>query len=436
MPIALAQTVIPQKLIDEAVNQNFSHLMSRQHALAVTLVYDFRADDLAMVLNHRTNDAIAWLSKSEGLEKNLLTGHARSFRGRYDMPREVSTYLLKYASDKANQPDSTELESMSQIHQVIKLLIETGANPFPVIANHAMKASEAARLLALSPPGAARSFNGANLHHAKALHSDYVKCWLPVLDRYGADFNEVSKTIGTPLHVMLAAEALPAALDFVQSPVTAGRLKPYNTDGQRKTIAITAAKVRAEDVLLALADRYPETLALDAYDADGRTALHYCIALGLDRAADRLMAIGADPESADSQGRTPIDYLRLPRIETDYMLRGIGIDPDRDARAEQNFIVGGTIGRPPVLHGHLPFPARRQSFTPQVFSAALAQFGELGVKVVREQEVRMSGQSLLDVIFEKRLALAKELNAHRSLAIRPVAAISLAMSSRRSFDPR
>ena len=212
---------------------------------------------------------------------------------------------------------------------------------------------------------------------------------------------------GTVTHLLLANEAHNLVLAFIESPLTERLLDPTKCDGEKKTIPIIAAKVRAEAVLLALADIYPDKLAINAQDAQDRTVMHYCFGLGLIEAARRYMELEPNLEIRDHKGQNVQDYLNLSSEETDDSLRSIEIHPQRDAGARRNHIIGQIKGSLPVLIDGRPQLVTRANFTDRLTIAAYEQFGIEGVQLIAKQS-RLRGISLQHEISVQRTQLKYE----------------------------
>ncbi|HVY13070.1 MAG TPA: hypothetical protein VHB73_05845 [Alphaproteobacteria bacterium] len=331
------------------------------------------------------------------------------------MPPEVATWLLAQVDDRLSQVRNQYRSQGRQYdigpaQQTMIQLLRAGANPYFLISPPYTSAESLESYLRHSPFDAKKDQKGHTLGHAHCLTDDFLDKKLPVLRKYGLDINSVSglSPIGTLTHVMLANEHIEETLAFLQA--TKGKLDPTKRDGQKKTIPIIAAKVRAEPVLLALADLYPQNLALHAQDEQGCSVLHYCFGLGLAEAVRRYADLGARLDLPDNKGRTPVDYLDLPAEDVGEILRSIEIHPGRDAGAWRNAILG-QLTNEAVLIEDKPVLARAENFTPEISNAALAQFGEAGVQLVAQQKQAMQGVSVLEEVINRRAGLKREYEA-------------------------
>jgi hypothetical protein len=370
---------------------------------------------LRKVLSEPASQALAHVAGLGIMDPELLRIHGLSYPERYQMPENVSTYLLATTAEKRAKmlqtcralqvPPETKTTD-----DVIAALLAAGANPVPFFARGDVTVADMKKLLPACA-GAPKSYEGFTIAHTRCLDKNFVHEMLPVLMDNGVDINSTPTTypVGTIGHLMLANEHYDEALAYVKSPDARPILDPARRDGEDKTLPIIAAKMRAEDVLIALADLYPEKLDLNARDEDGRTVMHICFGLGLRRAAARLMELNPDMEIVDNKGRNPGAYLNLSPQETSNLLKSIELHPDRDAGAWRNAIVGNEKAFLPVLINNRPVLATKQNMgDPNVERKALAQFGEAGVEVVRTQRMLMKGMSLLDSVLKDRAALKRD----------------------------
>jgi len=341
----------------------------------------------------------------------LLEQHKNHFPDTYVIPSEVSTYALKLVYDltisaatKAHEEGRTF--DGEGLKPTLVCLLKTGANPMAFLSNKHITAEQMERYLQYSPPKAAKDLDGYSLAHAHWAVPDFMSQKLPVFLKYGINMNSAQTEVGTVLHLLLANEWLDKATDFLN--LTKGLLDPSVCDGEKKTVPIIAAKVHAEAILLLLADLYPDNLALNTQDNQGRTVMHYCCALGLIEAAHRYADLGADLKIQDLKLRTPLDYLALSDHETFDILYSIEIHGDRDSNAKRNAIMvrrdygfGIKVNGAPVL-------ARVENFTDELFVAARLEAGEEGVAIVEEQRRLMSGLSLIESVAIKRKELKQQ----------------------------
>ena len=166
---------------------------------------------------------------------------------------------------------------------------------------------------------------------------------------HGVDCNsvETSRGMGTALHLAMANEGFDGTTNQAQAKYLIDQLiaYPYNwdlKDGEGKTILILAAKLRATDVLEKLLSiRRTEKLAidLDAQDNQGRTALHFCSALGNLAAVVALYQAGALINKHDNNGKDVLAYAALDESSVRKILQEIHIDPERDEKALHNYFI-------------------------------------------------------------------------------------------------
>ena len=402
-----------------------------KHLLAKFLTSNFLCNTFATLLDEPTSHVIKALvpyARKFPAIKDVLIEHEKHFPDRYVLPDRIAMFLLIQTYEAAlkgvaqARREGTFFDPIPP-QRIIMRLIAAGANLFPILSPQEVSAEQIDNYLGHSPPGTVHAFHGFTLLHAHCFDSDFVSRKLPMLARYQTDINSISTDlpVGTFVHIMLANELFKGARDAIRLPLMRKQFDPSSIDGEKKTIPIIAAKVRAETFLLELANLYPGKLALDAQDENGRTVMHYCFGLGLIKAAQRYTDLGASLDIEDQNGRTPIDYLNLSPEETSEILRSIEIYPGRDVSARRNAILGQAEGSIAVRISGKPQLATRNNYTRELSEAAYAQFGEAGMRYIAEQHRRLRGLSVLEDILEKRAELRSQYE--RGLLV-PGAAVS------------
>ncbi len=209
--------------------------------------------------------------------------------------------------------------------------------------------------------------NGVNLNYSNfgytPLHAAVTSSENPerkeqieYLLKKGVDPNKNTEKlqVGTALHLTMANESF--EIDAQHNTVTKHDIAKYLLnllpqykynwniqDGEGKTPLILAAKMRATDLitqLIAKKNTGEAEINLNAQDNNGRTALHFCCALGDAEGVRALLEAGASVEVVDKQGQLPFDYTSLGVASVRGTLEEIHIDPDRDEYAINNHIVG------------------------------------------------------------------------------------------------
>lgn len=185
-------------------------------------------------------------------------------------------------------------------------------------------------------------FNGySSLHAAIPGGRTFIANKIALLLDYGANSNKVCRIkgyeFGTFLHVIIANENIPAALESIK--LVKDKFDASLTDGEGKTILITAVKAFNVPIATEIIKTFRQKAVLNHADEDGRTALHYAYAYGLSNLAKMLFAAGASRDICDKQGKKPQDYLyTLEEQDVVNMLRSIEIHPDRDVSVRRNAI--------------------------------------------------------------------------------------------------
>jgi hypothetical protein len=409
--VAETNDLLPRKFDHLKQLKPLKRTLIKRHAIAIMLASHGLHKQFQAILELPTSLALAYFAESEVFNTDLLYRHVRHFPRHYRVPPLVATWI-------ANDVSFRMSESRKSVQERGQIFDERGAAAVLISAAMAgadlsyccftsleASPSQMDQFLHSSPRETLQGFKGHTLAHAFCLDADFVSKKLPVLMRRGIDINQISygTNAGTALHIILADENEDQALEVLRSPFTQGKIDPRAYDGELKTITMIAAKVRAEKVLLALADLYPKKLGLDMQDDQGRTGMHDCFALGLCDAACRYMELGARIDIKDKiRGLTAVDCLDLSREETSAILRSIEIHPDRDANAKYNAILGCKKGFRNVLIDGKAQLCVAENFTEGLYAAAFAQFGNDGLTLCREQKDRLCGVALIDKVLAQR----------------------------------
>jgi len=429
--------IIPRRYSPIEVTTDIDQRHLEKHAIAALLAIKNLHMPFQWLLDQPTNVALEQINQVVRIDPSLRTAHARNFPNKYRLPQDLATYLLGvvYNDAEAGAKVARKLGlpfNMQAPGAIIVRLIMAGANPLVVLARPDVTARDIDSYLGYSPAGAKRDYNGYTIAHAHCLDEDFLDKKLPVLLKHRVDINSTTVPFGTILHAMLANEHLDEALAYVQLPSVQRWLEPAKRDGEKKTTPIIAAKVRAEAVLLALADLYPNKLAINAQDDQGCTVMHYIYGLGLTKVAYRYAELDPNMDIKDNKGRKPVDYLDLTPRETADILYSIEIHPYRDAGAQRNAIIGQKIGARPVLIDDKPQLMATENFTGQLLDEAYAQFGEEGLHLLNEQQSRLCHISVLEDVLENRAKLRHD---HKNGLIAPSQAAIRDGTSNPSSDP-
>lgn len=292
--------------------------------------------------------ALNGLIDFDDLEKNILCLKTLLAKTQLNTSARTNIILFLLQQEQVNH------YFIPQRYQVIKFLVEHGADPrLPLLSEIPCLPLEVLKALIDGGGDVNTNFNGYSALHVAVIAPDHVS-WqkrLKFLLARGADPNikETAQGFGTALHMLIANEGMFNDKTWhARAKYLIPILKKYNydwnsRDAEGKTVLILAAKMRATQVLqLLLAQRkeFNLSLDLDIQDEQGRTALHFCCALGNVEGVKALLAAGACKSSLDKQGRTPFAYTKLTERAVRHILTEIHIDPDRDEEAVLNHIIG------------------------------------------------------------------------------------------------
>jgi ankyrin repeat protein len=271
-----------------------------------------------------------------------------------DLDVEAKQYIIPFLLGMENS-------SKRKIHnkyQVIKYLVEQGANGEDIIRSQFSDIHNPAfdidTLKGLIEGGTNPNTNvgGYTALHAALMAVDHFT-WKERVDyllEKGVDPNiaESDRGYGTAFHMVLANENFNNKVRHVAAKYLISKLPNYNynwniQDGEGKTVLLMAAKMRATEVLqliLIQKDKYKLELDLNKQDKQGRTALHFCCALGDLEGVKLLITAKAATDITDNQGRTALQYAELDEDSIKCILKEIHIDPNRDEKALNNDIIG------------------------------------------------------------------------------------------------
>ena len=142
----------------------------------------------------------------------------------------------------------------------------------------------------------------------------------------------------TVCHMLISQEFVKTALHVINTYKE--ELDCSLQDFQNKTILIFAAKMRKANLVQAILTLIsPDKIAkmINLTDQDGRTALHYAYALGLDASTiAMLIKHGADETILDNTQKRPLDLLQSEEKEIIEILDSVSIDYRRSVHSPLN----------------------------------------------------------------------------------------------------
>ncbi len=243
--------------------------------------------------------------------------------------------ILPAQVNKMNKARANAAETID----TIVVLVKNGGDPISIMLDSNLAVPELKAYLDAGLPADINVKGYSTVHAAYPGSSEYFIDKLTALLARGANPSTVSlhngAKIGTFLHVIIANEDqknFDGSIGLVKD-----RFDPSLVDGEKKTILVTAAKIMNEDMVIDIATTFGTRAMLNLPDADGRTALHYCYAYGMQDAARVLKRLGAREDIPDLKGLLPKDYLdQLNQKDVERMLLSIEIHPGRDYNATRN----------------------------------------------------------------------------------------------------
>lgn len=160
----------------------------------------------------------------------------------------------------------------------------------------------------------------------------------------GADPNGKHPLDGTGAHMLLANECHDLALYFIAqalSPELKRTLDLNATDARGQSLLMLAIKMRSTKVATFLVEKGANCSLVDA---GKRTPMHLAAILGNPSLFELFVSVEpAQLTQKDQSGRTPLDYLLLPRTARHALVltefNALQIDARRDEAAYQNFII-------------------------------------------------------------------------------------------------
>ena len=303
-------------------------------------------------------------------EKTSLEAVAETRLKYSELNEEQYGRFLEFFPDRFVLPESlkkilpgtinTLSKDKADVQSVINTIVELfkhGADVTPVMLDSSLSTSELNAYLEAGFPADSNIEGYSTLHAAFPQSTEYFGTKMKMLLAHGVNPNHLCKMkgfeVGTFLHVVIANEADQWILEAIDQ---AEHFDPSLTDGENKTILITAAKSRnfraVKKILVSFGERglLSEEI-LNHRDESGRTAMHYSYAYGAKDCIEVLQAAGASENITDDKGLKPQDYLFfLTKEDIRDMLVSIEIDPDRDIRAYRNVITDWAM-RPITFRG-------------------------------------------------------------------------------------
>lgn len=217
-----------------------------------------------------------------------------------------------------------------------------GAHALALLANPMLTAKQLQEYLQLGIDITV-NFHGENGLHYAMLDSniDSAKAKLKIyLQQHTALINSpsrITKFNNTPLFAALANEHF-EIVEFAVKQYTQ-QIDFRATDGQGKTMLMMAIRMLAPvSCIKQILANTPNEFINTRDSIRGATALHYACALGDKALVIELLNKGADLNSKDHQGLTPLAYATNPTLVAEF-LQEMHIHPQRDSKAKTNALL-------------------------------------------------------------------------------------------------
>lgn len=305
----------------------------------------YRAIEKNIKINNKEFVCLETLLKTKSLNENAK---------RYILP------CILVIEDEKNK--NVQLSMEKSLAPIFELLIQHGASTSLVLLalreGLILPLDDLAliRVLVEGGLGPQDNVDGYTLLHAVVASIDHFR-WKQTIDyllsvQVDPNQSERIKGLGTALHVALTTEIFDDQTSFARAKYLIGKLSDYGfiwniQDNELRTVTILAAKMRATEVLRLLVEQKMRgaDIDLNLADAKGRTALHYCFALGNLEGVKLLLAAGASLDCLDYRGLKPHQYINLEKDRVAKILMAVDIDPERDGQALKNNVID-LRGRP------------------------------------------------------------------------------------------
>ncbi|OGT68893.1 MAG: hypothetical protein A3I12_01080 [Gammaproteobacteria bacterium RIFCSPLOWO2_02_FULL_38_11] len=190
------------------------------------------------------------------------------------------------------------------------------------------------------------NFFGINAFHRAVLERTQQFERMELLFQYSIDVNSQNRHpedpyANTPLLLMIANEDTTGVGQFIELAKKYKQQIDFNIkDLEEKTALIFAAKLRNMSLLnLLIQEKNVGTnININLADNEGNTALHYACAYGQTTMVDQLLKAGANPDTQNNKGRTPLDMTTTNAQELGALFKSVTVDPKRDEMAMLNYM--------------------------------------------------------------------------------------------------
>lgn len=237
-------------------------------------------------------------------------------------------------------------------------LIEISSNLYPLWAS-TLSLNQFKFLLKLTDNNIKVNYQGHTLLH-DAILTAYDELIALTIDQGSVNSVDMADNFNnTPLHIAIANECYEKAIKLIKVAKEKNISIDFAiADKEKKTTLILSAKMRAShmvEFILNSMDEASRKQVVNLQDEDGKTALHYAMILGAKETVQGLLQAGASEDIKDKRGFKPRDYLSIPKIEKEALikktLKSVSIDYTRDENARSNSLLGPYYDMPSTLDG-------------------------------------------------------------------------------------
>lgn len=284
--------------------------------------------------------------------------------------------------------------------KTIQVLIENGALSYVVFRDQDISLSTLQNIVSWTT-NVNENYQGYSMLHSAILSNVNPEKKIAYLINSGINVNSAG-LLGTALHVALANELIDLSIKLIF--LAKDKLDINIEDCEKKTPLLLAAKIRSLKAVTSILEIFKDKVDVKATDSLKRTALHFACAYGDIKMVKLLVEAGAEINSQDSRGNTPLHYAAGKEELIRAMLQSIEIHPDRDIHASCNAISNSAKHSIGINNNEILATKKNLNEYLEIFISVLSSHNptncEKEIALLKKQLEEFSGKSLIDTCME------------------------------------
>jgi ankyrin repeat protein len=330
-------SLIPKKYDIKLPSPTIDDACIRKNIIFMTIALNGEKDLLRSLLTESTTSVLKQLGVDNrfGIGEEIIGEHSKNFPDSYKMDSSMQSWMISAIWNPTipkirNWPASKKLA-------IAKILVSNGATAIPLLFDKEISLLNLKQVID-GGVDVNSNYQGCSSLHVAVISPSEQQGKIDYLITSGANVNSVSTIkgyeVGTPAHILLANENYKIFEHYVTQ--AANTLDPEMRDGEGKTLLLLAAKTRSVPAVVKLLELFRDKININAQDIHGRTPLYFASLYGCRDMVEQLVTAGADINSVDNLGSTPLHCACVSPAARRGVLRSIEIDDGRDASAPLN----------------------------------------------------------------------------------------------------